>query len=373
MTFIPVCEPTLEGNELLYIKDCVETGWISSTGKYVKLFEDSFAEFTSSKYAIGVTNGTVAIHLALIAVGIKKGDEVIIPSFTMAATAFAISYIGAIPIIVDVEKDTWNLNLNQVEKSITKKTKAILCVSIFGNPCDYDGLNYLKNKYNLIIIEDAAESHGSSYKTIPTGALADITTFSFFANKNITTGEGGMVTTNNIEYYNNCKYYKNLCFSLTEPRNYLHNNIGFNYRISNLHSAIGLAQLEKSTYYIQKRITNYQTFKSILEKTSKIIFQKETQDGKRANWMNSILLTPEYTEIDRDNILSNLRKLEIDSRIFFKGMHTQPALKNQIKYSKIKEFPVTNYLSTNGFYLPSSTNLTTEQIEYISNNLITLL
>lgn len=373
MTFIPVCEPTLEGNELLYIKDCVETGWISSTGKYVKLFEDNFAAFTKSKYAIGVTNGTVAIHLALVAAGIKKGDEVIIPSFTMAATAFAIAYIGAIPIIVDVDKDTWNLNLNQVEKSISNKTKAILCVSIFGNPCDYDGLNYLKNKYNLIIIEDAAESHGSSFKSIPTGTLADITTFSFFANKNITTGEGGMITTNNLKYYNNCKYFKNLCFSLTEPRNYLHKDIGFNYRISNLHSAIGLAQLEKSNYYIQKRITNYQIFKSLLEKTTKIIFQKETQHGGRANWMNSILLTPEYTERDRDNILDNLRQFGIDSRIFFKGMHIQPALKKYIKYSKIKEFPVTNYLSTNGFYLPSSTNLTKEQITHISDKLISLL
>lgn len=370
MNFIPVCEPVLEGNELLYIQDCIETGWISSTGKYVQLFEEKFAEFTKSNYAVGVTNGTVAIHLALIAAGIKKGDEVIIPSFTMAATAFAITYIGAIPVFVDVDKDTWNINLNEVEQSITSKTKAILCVSVFGNPCDYDGLNYLKSKYNLLIIEDAAESHGSSFRETPTGSLADITTFSFFANKNITTGEGGMVTTNNLDFYNNCKYYKNLCFSLTEPRNYLHKDIGFNYRISNLHSAIGLAQLEKSHQYIQKRIENYKRFKSNLEISSKLIFQEETKNGKRANWMNAVLLNTEYGAQKRELLLENLKKSGIDSRVFFKGMHIQPSLTKYNKYSKIKHFPITNLLSKNGFYLPSSTNLTNEQIDFISTELI---
>lgn len=273
MEFIPVCEPFLNGRELEYVTDCMQTGWISSAGKYVKAFEEKFAAYCGAKYAVGVCNGTVAIHLALTALGIKQGDEVIIPNFTMIATAFAVCYTGAIPVFVDAEKDSWNIDVNKIEEKISKRTKAIMPVSVFGHPCEMDKINELAKKYKIKVIEDAAESHGAEYKGIKTGSLADITTFSFFANKNITTGEGGMVVTNNEELYKKCLYFKNLCFPLDSPRNYLHRDIGFNYRISNILSAIGLAQVEKADEYIAIRIKNASLYKSYLEDIPGISFQ----------------------------------------------------------------------------------------------------
>ena len=224
--FIPVCEPYLAGNEKKYVNNCLETGWISSTGKYVKAFEEQFAQYCGTKYAVCVCNGTVALHLALISMGIGKNDEVIIPNFTMIASAFAVCYTGAIPVFVDAEKETWNIDVQKIEEKITSRTKAIMPVSIFGHPCEMDTINSLAKKYKLLVLEDAAESHGAEYKGKRTGNLADITAFSFFANKNVTTGEGGMVVTNDETLYKKALYYKNLCFPLEGPRNYVHKNIG---------------------------------------------------------------------------------------------------------------------------------------------------
>ncbi|HQB60744.1 MAG TPA: DegT/DnrJ/EryC1/StrS family aminotransferase, partial [Spirochaetota bacterium] len=219
--FIPVCEPYLNGNEKDYVLEALQSGWISSSGKYIKLFEEKFAEYCGAKYAVCVINGTMALHLALVSLGVGKGDEVIIPDFTMIASAFAVCYTGAKPVFVDADKKTWNINADLIEEKITEKTKAIMPVSIFGNPCDYDKINRIAQKYNLLIIEDAAESVGAEFKRIKTGALADITAFSFFANKNLTTGEGGMITTNSEEFYDKARYYKNLCFPLDGNRNYI--------------------------------------------------------------------------------------------------------------------------------------------------------
>jgi perosamine synthetase len=238
------------------VDDAVRTGWISSSGKYVKAFEEAFAGYCGVKYAVGVCNGTVALHLALTCLGIGQGDEVIIPDFTMIASAFSVCYTGAKPVFVDADDKTWNIDVTKIEEKITPRTKAIMPVHIFGNPCDMDAIQQIASRHNLFIIEDAAEAHGAMYKGRKTGSLSDIAAFSFFANKNITTGEGGMVVTDSERLYKKALYHKNLCFDPNAPRNYIHNDIGFNYRMSNLHAAIGLAQTEKADEYKEMRIRN---------------------------------------------------------------------------------------------------------------------
>jgi len=361
MDFIPVCEPFLNGKEKEYVLDCINSGWISSNGKYVNAFEESFANYCGAKYAVGVCNGTVALHLALTALGIKKGDEVIIPNFTMIASAFAVCYTGAIPVFVDVDSRTWNIDPKKIEEKITNKTKAIMPVSIFGHPCSMDDILILANKYNLKVIEDAAESHGAEYKGIKTGNLADITAFSFFANKNLTTGEGGMVVSNDLKLIEKCKYYKNLCFPVDGPRNYIHDDIGFNYRISNLHSAIGLAQVEKADEYLNLRIKNAKLYNKYLKDLPGIIFQITEENVLNAHWMNGIVIDSSKYGRTRDELVFELKKHNIDTRLFFVGMNKQPSLE---KYgcATVEDYPVTNWLTQNGLYLPSSSNLTEQTI-----------
>jgi perosamine synthetase len=356
MDFIPVCEPFLNGNELNYVTDCINTGWISSAGKYVKAFEESFATYCGAKFAVGVCNGTVALHLALIALDIKKGDEVIIPNFTMIASAFAVCYTGAIPVFVDAEPETWNMDITKIEEKITSKTKAIMPVSIFGHPCEMEKIWELAKKYNLVVIEDAAESHGAEYQGKKTGNLANITAFSFFANKNLTTGEGGMVVTNDEVLYKKCLYFKNLCFPLDAPRKYKHDDIGFNYRISNIHSAIGLAQVEKADEYRDLRIKNANLYMNYLEDIPGVVFQKTKNDVLNVHWMNGIILNPQKYGRTRDELMFELKNNNIDTRLFFVGMNKQPALD---KFGCIMSgtYPVTDWLSQNGSYLPSASNL----------------
>jgi len=364
MDYIPVCEPFLNGNEKEYVNDCLTTGWISSTGKYVKAFEESFASYCGVKYAVGVCNGTMALHLALTALGIKKGDEVIIPNFTMIASAFAVCYTGATPVFVDAEPETWNIDTLKIEEKITDRTKAIMPVSIFGHPCEMEKIWELAKKYNLKVIEDAAESHGAQYKGGKTGNLADITAFSFFANKNLTTGEGGMVVTNDEKLYNQCKYYKNLCFPLDAPRNYMHNDIGFNYRISNIHSAIGLAQVEKADEYRKLRIENASLYEKGLSSIPGITLQKTRKEVLNVHWMNGIVIDPLVFGKNRETLIDYLKQHNIDTRLFFIGMHEQPSL-SKFGCNTNGDYPVTDWLSANGLYLPSASSLTFEQISYV--------
>jgi perosamine synthetase len=368
MKFIPVCQPYLNGNEIEYVNDCVATGWISSSGKYVKSFEDKFSAYCGAKYAVGVCNGTVALHLALVALGIGNGDEVIIPNFTMIASAFSVCYTGAIPVFVDADPETWNIDIDKIEKKISKRTKAIMPVSIFGQPCDMDKIWALANKYNLMVIEDAAESHGAEYKGKKTGNLADITAFSFFANKNLTTGEGGMIVTNNQELYDRARYFKNLCFPLDSPRSYKHDHIGFNYRLSNIHAALGLAQVEKADEYLKFRTKNSQLYKKYLSNTPGIVMQKISDNVKSAHWMNSIVIDPDKFGMDRNDLVTKLKEQNIETRLLFVGMNKQPSLLNY-GCDPSGEYQVTDWLSENGFYLPSSSSLTEETIKFICDTI----
>ncbi|MDI6737846.1 MAG: DegT/DnrJ/EryC1/StrS family aminotransferase, partial [Nanoarchaeota archaeon] len=247
---IPVCEPCMAGKELEYVSDCIKTNWISSNGRYITQFEDSFSRYCGTKYGIGCSNGTVALHLALAAIGIGPGDEVIIPDFTMIATANAVAYCGATPIPVDSEPRTWNMDVRQIKEKITSKTKAIMPVHIYGHPVDMDPLLKLAKEHNLLVIEDAAEAHGALYKNRKTGSLGDAACFSFYANKLITTGEGGMVVTNNEQIAEKARLLRNHAFG--KPR-FVHNEIGFNYRMTNIQAAIGCAQMEKIDEFVDAR------------------------------------------------------------------------------------------------------------------------
>lgn len=363
---IQVCEPYLNGNEEKYVMDAVSTGWISSSGAYVDKFEKAFAEYCDVKHGIAVCNGTVALHLALAALGIGKGDEVIIPSFTMIATAFAVCYVGAMPVFVDADKDTWNIDVNRIEEKITSRTKAIIPVHIFGNPCDMDAIVDIAKRHNLYIVEDAAEAHGATYHGKKVGSFSDIACFSFFANKNVTTGEGGMCVTNDDDYALECRYFKNVCFNPVGPRDYMHNDIGFNYRMSNIHAALGLAQTEKADEYRGMRMKNHALYKELLSDVDGIGFQTDEKDSVNVAWMNTIVVDPQKYGKTKDELIAKLKEEGIDTRLLFKSMNIQPAL---IKYGCdcSGEYPVTNFLSDNGFYLPSASNLSVEDITRICN------
>lgn len=362
--FIPVCEPTLLGNEKKYLLDAIESGWISSAGQYIDAFEKAYAAYCGVKHGIAVCNGTVALHLALQALEIGEGDEVLIPDFTMIASAFSVCYTGATPVFVDAESETWNMDVQKIEAKITKRTKAIMPVHIYGHPCEMNVISNLAKKYNLKIIEDAAEVHGAEYHEKKCGSLSDIAAFSFFANKIITTGEGGMVLTNDDELAEKCRYYKNLCFPRNKGRVYFHEDIGFNYRMSNLHAAVGLAQLEKIDEYVEMRKKNNSFYQKYLAAVPGIMFQPEKSNAKNVYWMNGIVVDKSKYGLSRDGLMLKLKEKGVDTRMFFTGMHRQQAL---IKYGCDcnGEYPVTEWLSMNGLYLPSGSSLQEEDIKFI--------
>lgn len=366
-----MCEPLLGGNELKYVTDAVSSGWISSSGKYVTAFEEAFAAYCGVKYGIAVCNGTVALHLALVALGIGKGDEVVIPAFTMIASAFAVCYTGAMPVFVEADKDTWNIDATKIEEKITPRTKAIMPVHIFGNPCDMDAIRTIAEKHNLYIIEDAAEAHGAVYKGKKTGSLSDIATFSFFANKNITTGEGGMVVTDNPKLAERARYFKNVCFPMNGPRIYLHNDVGFNYRMSNVHAAIGLAQVEKAEEYKAMRIRNHELYRKYLKDCKGIQFQRTTDGAESVHWMNAIVVDPVEYGHTKEELIAYLEEEGVETRRLFHSMHRQKAL---LEYGCDCEdqYALTDWLAENGLYLPSSSELGESSIERICELLIIL-
>ncbi|MDD4969937.1 MAG: DegT/DnrJ/EryC1/StrS family aminotransferase [Paludibacter sp.] len=364
--FIPVCEPYLNGNELKYVTDAISTGWISSAGKYVTEFEKQFADYCDCKYGVAVCNGTVALHLALVALGIGKGDEVIIPSFTMIASAFAVCYTGATPVFVDADKLTWNIDVTKIEEKITSRTKAIMPVHIFGQMCEMDSITKIAKIHKLFILEDAAEAHGAMFNGIKAGAFSDIGSFSFFANKNLTTGEGGMLVTNDEALYNKARYFKNMCFPLDGNRNYMHNDIGFNYRMSNVIAAIGLAQVEKADEYIEMRIRNHDLYQQYLANVPGIIFQVKHPKAYSVEWMNAIVIDPVLYGHTKDELIDFLKEHGVDTRLLFTGMHRQKSLLDA-GCDGTGSYPVCDWLAENGLYLPSASNLTVEKIAFICN------
>jgi perosamine synthetase len=365
MDFIPVCEPYLNGRELEYVTDAVRTGWISSSGKYVTAFEEKFAAYCGVAHGVAVCNGTIALHLALLALGVGKGDEVILPTFTMIASAFAVCYTGAKPVFVDADPDTWNIDVTKIEEKITPRTKVIMPVHIFGKMCEMDAIRALAEKYGLMVLEDAAEAHGAEYHGRKAGACSEVSAFSFFANKNITTGEGGMVLTDNKAFFDRARYFKNVCFPLDGPRNYRHDDIGYNYRMSNVVAAIGLAQVEKADEYRAMRIRNHQRYRKFLSDVPGIRFQAPpAPDCVDVCWMNTIVVDPAVYGHGKDDLIAHLKEQGIDTRLLFTGMHRQKAMRD-FGCDCSGDYPVCDWLTENGFYLPSGSNLQEAQIERI--------
>ncbi|MBN1217719.1 MAG: DegT/DnrJ/EryC1/StrS family aminotransferase [Anaerolineae bacterium] len=357
---IPVCEPTLSGNEKNYVIECLDTNWISSVGGFIPRFEEKFAVECGCKYGVTCANGTVALHLALAALGLESGDEVIIPTFTMIATINAVTYTGATPVLIDSEPDTWNMDVGQLADKITPKTRAIVPVHTYGHPVDMDPVMELADQRGLFVLEDAAEAHGAEYKGQRAGGLGHAGAFSFYANKIITTGEGGMITTDNVRLADLARNLRDHAFS--KERHFWHKYVGYNYRMTNMQAAVGLAQTEQLDKFVKNRRRNAALYTQLLQKIPGIVTPPEAEWAKNVFWMYSILVEDEFG-MTRDQLRAYLARHGIETRTFFIPMHLQPIY---YKAFKGQRYPIAERLCQRGFYLPSASSLTPPQIEYVT-------
>jgi perosamine synthetase len=360
---IPVCEPSLTELENAYVSKVMHSKWISSMGPEVKMFEKEFAEKIGTKYAISCTSGTSALHLALAALNVKPGDEVIIPTFTMVATINAILYCGGKPILVDAD-ECMNMNVRQLEKKITRRTVGILPVHIYGEPCNMDEIVRIANKHKLFVVEDVAESHGAKYKGKTLGSLGDIGCFSFYSNKIIAIGEGGILTTDHEELAERIRTKMNHSFS--PERHFCHRLVGFNYRMTALQAAVGRAQLVRWDEILHKKEQLRKRYVERLLTTNLIVIPSAQIDSPVDNnsvcWMFGVLVQSEI----KNKIREELANRGIETRNFFVPMHLQPVYYKRFKGQR---YPVSESLMEQGFYLPSATDLTLEEIDYVCENL----
>ncbi len=358
---IPVCEPEVSKKEEEYVLDCIRSNWISSKGKYVDEFASKFATFCGLKYGVLTTNGTAALHLALAALGVSEGDEVIIPAFTMIATAFAVVYTGATPVLVDSEPETWNIDTNKIEEKITEKTKVIMPVHIYGHPCDMNPIMRLAKKYKLWVVEDAAEAHGAEYKGKKAGGIGHIGCFSFYANKIITMGEGGAAVTNDEKIAQKLEMLHDLAHS--PKKRFSHVAVGFNYRLTNLQAAVGMAQLEQIDKFIRARRRNAQLYNRYLRDIKGLRLPTEKEWAKNVYWMYGVVVEKEFG-IGRDELMAALAERKIGTRTFFTPMHQQSIFRKMGLF-KGEKYPLAEGLGKRGLYLPSSSGLTPNEIEFV--------
>jgi perosamine synthetase len=355
--FIPVSEPTITEKEIEYVMQAVKSGWVSSLGEYINKFEDEFAKFVGTKYALTVANGTVGLHLALVSLGIKEGDEVIVPDLTFIATANAVKYTGAKPVFVDIDKETWCISPDDIKKKITPKTKAIIPVHLYGHPADMDPILEIAKKYNLYVIEDCAESHGAEYKGKKVGSIGDCGVFSFYGNKIITTGEGGMITTNDEKIYEKAKYLRD--HAMSKEKRYWHTEIGYNYRLTNIQAALGFAQLERMDEIIQKKKEIFNWYREGLKGLENIKLNSEKEWAKNVYWM-VCLVNENFDEKKREKFIKELKNKGVDTRPFFYPCSMMPMYKKDGFIN-----PVSYDIYKKGINLPSSYNLTFEDVSYI--------
>jgi len=364
---IPVAKPFLRGNELKYVTECILGNWISSQGNYVNELERRFSEFCGVDYSLAVSNGTVALHLALVCLGIKRGDEVIVPSLTFIATANAVTYTGAKPVFVDSECDTYNIDPRKIEKAVTRRTKAIIPVHLYGQPAKMDEIMAIARKHKIHVVEDAAEAHGAEYKQKKVGSIGDIGCFSFFGNKIITTGEGGMVVTNNHKIYQKARILRDHGMSL--EKKYWHEQVGFNYRMTNVQAAIGCAQMEKVEVILKEKQKIARMYKKYLSPDSRLILPQEFDWSKNVYWMYPVTFktTGKNKENVRNKIIEFLAQDSIGARPFFYPIHTMPPY-----YSKSR-LPVAESVSENGIVLPAYMGMQEKEIQRICNLIKTTL
>ena len=362
---IPVNSPLLAGNEKKYLNECIDTGWISSEGPFVKKFENNVASYIGRKYATACANGSAAIDIAVRALELKAGDEVIMPTFTIISCAQSLVNHGVTPVLIDSDYKTFNINVEEIESKITSKTKAIMIVHIFGLTTDVDPIITIAKKHNLKIIEDAAEVIGQNYKGQKCGSFGDISTFSFYSNKHITTGEGGMVLTDDKNLDDRAKSLRNLCF--TSDR-FVHEEIGFNYRLTNMQAALGVAQLEQIDDIIIKKRWIGSIYNKLLKDLDNINLPlNKTNYCENIYWVYAITLKDNCDKTAKQ-VMNELNELEIGTRPFFFPMHKQPIFNKKGLFLN-EMLPNSEKLYQKGFYIPSGLALTEDQLKEVSSAL----
>jgi perosamine synthetase len=366
---IPVNEPLVGESEIKYVMECLRTGWISSEGRFIHEFEDRWAAYCGMAHGVAVSNGTVALEIAMACLDLQPGDEVILPTFTIISCAQAVTMNGLKPVLVDSDPRTWCMDVNQVEAKITPRTRAIMPVHIYGHPVDMDPLINLAQKYNLVIIEDAAEVHGAEYKGRKCGGLGDLGCFSFYANKIITTGEGGMILTGDALQAERLRDLRNLCFK--KERRFYHTELGHNYRLTNLQAAIGLAQLERIEESVTKKRWMGAAYTERLKEIRALQLPIEEPWAKNVYWMYGIVLD-EVTGMNAVEFARRLAELGVMTRPFFLGMHEQPVLQ-QMGLFHGERYPVAEHIARQGLYLPSGMTLTEAQVDQVCETVVRIL
>lgn len=363
---IPVNEPLLDGNEKKYLIECIDSGWISSEGPFVKAFEDGLARRLQRQHAVAVANGSVALDAAIVALGLKPGDEVIMPTFTIISCAAAVVRAGAVPVLVDSDPTTWNMDIRQVEARITARTRAVMAVHIYGLPTDMNPLLDICRKHGLAVIEDAAEMHGQTYHGKPCGSFGDLSTLSFYPNKHITTGEGGMILCDSAQLAERCRSLRNLCFK--PEQRFVHDELGWNFRMSNLQAAVGVAQLERLDTFVQRKRHMGRRYTELLGDVDEIELPvSRTEYAENIYWVYGVVLK-DRVDFDAREAMRRLSALGIGCRPFFWPMHEQPVFKKMGLFAG-ERHPVAERLARRGFYVPSGLALTEDQTVKVANTL----
>lgn len=362
---IPISQPSITDLEIAYVTDAVKSGWVSSQGEYIEAFERSFADYCGTRYALSTANGTTALHLALVSYGVGVGDEVIVPDLTFVATANAVAYVNAKPVFVDVDPDTLCIDPYHVERAITVNTKAIIAVHLYGHPADMDALRTLAQQYNLHLIEDAAEAHGATYRGQRAGNLGDCAAFSFYGNKLITSGEGGMLTTNDEAFYQRAKYLRD--HAMSPERRYWHTEVGYNYRMTNLQAALGVAQLKRIDDFLAKKRSIFEHYCAYLQNIPKLRLNFVDPCSSSSYWMVCLQIDG-YSESQRDHLMAFLKKRGIDSRPYFYPLSDLPMYAEYA--DRAIRTPVAHTVAAQGINLPSYFDLTNAEVDYICQTLV---
>ena len=370
--FIPVNRPLVFKDDIKSVVKSLKENWLSGESPYIRKFEIQFAKFNNRKYAVSVSNGTAALEIAIKSLNLKKGSEVIIPTFSIISTALCVLKNNLKPILVDADLDNWNMIPDQVIKKITKKTKAIIITHIYGYPVDMNNILEIAKHKKIFIVEDAAEMIGQKYNNKICGSFGDVSTFSFYANKHITTGEGGMILTNNKKIFKKSLSLRNLCFGTGKSR-YNHDDIGWNYRMSSMQAAMGISQLKKIKYIVKRKREIGKLYYSLLKNNKFMKIQKTFfRYAVNIYWVFGIVLNSK-SRFNRDQVVKILQKKNIQTRNFFYPMHRQKIFKKLKIFSTTNQFPNSDFLSKNGFYLPSGLGITNNEIRYICKTLNLIL
>jgi len=359
---IPVNRPLLDGNEAKYLQECIESGWISSEGPFVSQFESAFADKVGRKYGVAVSSGTAALDIAFELLDLQPGDEVILPTFTIISCVHQIMRRGAIPVLIDSDPDTWNMDTSLIEDRITSRTRAILIVHIYGLPVNMVDIDRISKKYALLIIEDAAEAHGLTFNGKPCGSFGDISTFSFYPNKLITTGEGGMIVTDSHNYATKSQSLRNLCFA--KPR-YVHEQIGWNYRMTNIQAAVGIAQLERWDEFLKRKKRLGALYTELLSNVEGIQLPiTHTPSSENVYWVYGLVLNNGSTA---NQLIERLEQDGVGTRNFFCPLHLQPALLKEGLFTN-EEYPIAERLWRFGFYLPCGVGILDDEVRQVADS-----